>query len=171
MSLYLITESLQAVEYLNGHGVYPDSYMVVPESIGEVTPYLSQDDKVLVLTQGLTDWTMLRLKTLLKDLEDCAVPSESIIKISTIELEGLGSDYILVQGDLFNGKFVNIEKNGKWGKEYSSDLKVKLNDFSKPKYPNCLDIAFKNQKYKPDIDKQYFEHLIAVDVSKIGVED
>lgn len=170
MGLYVITESIQSIEYLNNNGIYPDSYMVSPESIKEVTPYLCEDDYVLVLIQGLTDWTLLRASSLLSDLHESALEKSKLIVISNTDLGVLKHEYIWAKGDPVYGTFVNIDAKGKFGSVYKSNLKERLSQFSKPKFPTCLDVKVKRTHYSSDVNQEYFNHLVAVDISSMNIK-
>lgn len=170
MGLYVITESVQSIEYLNNNDIFPDSYMLFPESVKEVTPYLCEDDYVLVLIQGLTDWTLLRARTLIADLHDSALEPEKLIVISNTDLGVLNYDYIWAEGDPLHGKLINVDAKGKYSSEYQSNIIERLSGFKEPKMPNSLDVKLKRTHYSSDVNLDYFNHLIAVDVSKIGIE-
>ena len=120
--LYFMTDNgIYSVAYLCKGGIIPDWYALQSESIKNVLPYFSTDDELIVLTQGMIEWNLIRLSKLVDEIENCKQNLKSVRIFSTIELP-LKCDYTLVKGDLFNGEYVDYTDR-KWGKPYQANIK------------------------------------------------
>lgn len=171
--LYLLTDNgVQTVEYFINNGVYPTKYALQSESIREVAPYLCKDDTVVILSQGLINWSFLRLTNLLSDIYDAKDILKDLKVYSNIELpvKNFEYPYTLVKGDLFYGEFVDID-NGKKSKPYKSNLSEILRGYDKPVKPMCFDIDVSDSEddeikvIRVD-SNSVTSRLIAVDVRK-----
>lgn len=171
--LYLLTDNgVQTIEYFINNGIYPNKYALHTESIREVAPYLSKEDTIVVLTQGLINWTFLRLNNLLSDIFDVKGLIKDVKVYSTIELpiKNYEYPYTLVKGDLFYGEFIDID-NGKWSKPYKSNILEILRGYDKSTSPVCFDIDMSDNEdvdvSVPSVDyDSVTSRLIAVDVRK-----
>lgn len=163
--LYLFTDNdIYTILYLCQNGVYPDRYALESESIMQVSPYFSENDEVVVLTQGLINWTFVRLTKLLNTLEtECGV-LKSLRVYSTIELP-LKYDYTLVNGDLFHGEYIDYKK-GKWGKPYKANFGSVYKDYDDSKIePLSFDMET-NDEDEHVVSNETPLHLVRVDISK-----
>ena len=163
--LYLLTDNdIYTIAYICQNGVFPDKYALESESIKNVMPYFNEDDEVVVLTQGLINWTFVRLTKLLSTLESCTnIKSWKIY--STIELP-LKYDYTLVRGDLFHGEYVDY-KHRKWGKPYKANFGSVYKDYAKQKEPLSFDFDEETDETEHMvISNETPLHLVKVDISK-----
>lgn len=168
--LYVLVDSgVSTVVYLMQNRVFPTKYALHSESVKEITPYLTNKDAVVVIMQGLTNWSLLQASNLISDLDVCKDRVGLLRIYSTCELP-IKQPYTLVSGDLFYGSFVDISDK-KRSKPYNSDIAKLLTDYTKELEPTCLDID--DGDLDIDIVPQFakednalLNRLIAVDISK-----
>lgn len=161
--LYVLTDNdIYSILYLCQNGVYPDKYALKYDGIREDMPFLSEDDEIVIITQGLINWTYVNLFLLVKELSNVKLKSFRVF--STIELP-MEYDYILVQGDLFNGTYIDVKKK-KWGKPYKACFASMYKNYDK-KEPMCIDRdEFEDELVK--VDNSTPLHLVTVDIRKRG---
>lgn len=111
--LILICEGgAHTVEYFHKNRVYPHSIVLTTTKFKEMMPYLTKDDEVLVIIKGLTDFSMVEIYALIKDLEDSQEKISGFTVMSNIELGKIPTPYYLYEGDLFYGGVKQVV-NGK----------------------------------------------------------
>lgn len=161
--LYVLTDSgVFSIMYIYQNGVYPDKYGTRTESIEDDSPFLGENDEIVILTQGLIDWNYIKLYNLIRDMNK--INLKSLRVFSTIELPLRDFDYILVQGDLFHGKYIDIKK-GKWGKPYKACFASMYKDYDKKHEPMCIDrdnVEVESEKVNNEVPL----HLVKVDIRK-----
>lgn len=159
--LYVMTDSgVYSILYLYQNGVYPDRYGTSQECLKNVLPFISDTDEMVVITQGLIDWNYVKLFNLVQELNTVKFASFRIF--STIELPRKDFDYILVQGDLFYGKYIDIKK-GKWGKPYKACFGSLYKAYDKKKEPMCMD-EDEMEEESVKVNNEMPLHLVKVDI-------
>lgn len=158
--LYLLTDNgIHTVAYVMQNGLFPNKYALETESIKEVSPFFNDDDEVIVITQGLVNWTWLRLSRLINALETSNIKGYKVY--STMDLPG-GVKYTKVEGDLFYGTYTDFDGK-KWGKPYPANIADVFQGYSKEIEPMCFDIE--DEDTTPlNVPIGEPMHLIAVDV-------
>ena len=160
--LYVLTDnSVYSVIYLYQNGVYPDKYATKSDSIIDDMPFLGEDDEIIVLSQGLIEWNYVRLYNLVRDLNKLKLKSLRVF--STIELP-MEFDYILIQGDLFSGTYIDIKKR-RWGKPYKACFASLYKDYDKKKEPMCIDKDIIEEEIVK-VNNEVPLHLVKVDIRK-----
>ena len=159
--LYVMTDGGDfSILYMYQNGVYPDKYGTKPESLKEILPFIGEKDEMVVITQGLTDWSFVKLYNLVKEL--MKVEFATFRVFSTIELATKDFDYTLVQGDLFYGKYTDIKK-GKWGKPYKACFGSLYKAYGKKKEPICIDEDTMDDEIVK-VNNEMPLHLVKVDI-------
>lgn len=92
------------LEYLNRNGVYPSRAIFDSRKYREIAPYLKEEDEVLVIINGATDFSMSKIYGLLRDVEESMKKVRSIKIMSNIPLGGVKTKYVQYKGDLFYGE-------------------------------------------------------------------
>lgn len=133
--LYVISEGgLHTLEYLVRRGIYPDYYFIEPLDMKKYIPYIKEEDDVLVLVNGLTDFSLVDLYTIINDLLISNLKM-SITVMSTVKLIKFPVTYYRYTGDLFYSKVYGVsnekrveldsgETKKKGQKETKSDLVI-----------------------------------------------
>lgn len=110
--LVLICEGgAHTVEYFHKNGVYPSAVVFNATKYREMIPYLTENDEVLVLVKGLTDFTLQDIYAMLNDILDTGRKLKSVTVMSNIHLGKIPSPYYLYSGDLFYGEVKKVENN------------------------------------------------------------
>lgn len=111
--LVLITEgNVHTVQYFHNNGVYPSVIILDILKFTRALPYMSKDDDVLLVIQGLTDFTLAGIYSLFKEFENNKDTVKNITILSNVYLGVIPYTYYLYSGDLFYGKIKKVE-NGK----------------------------------------------------------
>lgn len=159
--LYVMTDSgVFSIIYLYQNGLYADKFCTKPESIKDDMPFISDNDEMIIISQGLIDWNYMKLYNLIKEMNK--LPFGSLRVFSTIELPMKEFDYILVQGDLFHGKYIDIKK-GKWGKPYKANIGSLYKNYDKKKEPMCIDKDIEEEEIVK-VNNEVPLHLVNVDI-------
>ena len=161
--LYVLTDSgIFNILYLCQNGVFPDKFGTKPESIKDDEPFLSEEDEIVIITQGLIDWDFIKLFRLVGDMTGIKLKSFRVF--SNIELPLKDFDYTLVQGDLFYGKYIDIKK-GRWGKPYKACFGTYYKNYDMKKEPVCID---KDEILEEavKVNNEVPLHLVKVDIRK-----
>ena len=111
---------LHTVEYLQRNGVYPEAMVIEPSKFQDMSPYLSNDDDILLIIKGLTDFTMASVYGLLNKFKEYQEKYKRVTIMTNIPLGNVDFDYYLYEGDIFYGnvqlvsgkKKVDIDVNG-----------------------------------------------------------
>ena len=111
---------LHTVEYLQRNGVYPAAMVIEPSKFQDMSPYLSEDDDILLIIKGLTDFTMASVYGLLNKFKEYQEKYKRVTIMTNIPLGNVDFDYYLYEGDIFYGnvqlvsgkKKVDIDVNG-----------------------------------------------------------
>lgn len=116
--LVLITEgSVHAVQYFHNNGVFPSVILLDTLKFTRALPYMSKDDDILLVIQGLTDFTLAEVYALFKEFENNKETVRNITIMSNVHLGVIPYTYYLYEGDLFYGKVKRIER----GKTYEME--------------------------------------------------
>lgn len=111
--LVLITEgSVHTVQYFHNNGVYPSVIILDTLKFTRALPYMSKDDDILLVIQGLTDFTLAEIYALLREFDNNKETVKNITIMSNVYLGVIPYTYYLYEGDLFYGKIKKVE-NGK----------------------------------------------------------
>lgn len=131
--LILICEGeAHTVEYFHKNGVYPGAVVFDSTKFREMSPYLEEDDEILLLIKGLTDFTISQVYALINDLEEHRHKLKNVTILSNIELGILNSSYYLYSGDLFYGSVREVIR-GKIS-DYLTTEETALGSKSKKKF-------------------------------------
>lgn len=107
--LILICEGgAHSVEYFHRNEVYPGAVVLTSTRFREMMPYLSKSDEVLLVINGLTDFTLSEIYALLNDLEEVQEKLDRITVVSNVMLGSISADYYLYSGDLFYGEMKEV---------------------------------------------------------------
>lgn len=99
---------IHTMEYLHKNKVYPSAMLVEPTKFQEISPYLTQEDDILLIINGLTDFTMQNIYGLLGKFKDYENKYKRVTIMSNINLGAVSYEYYLYSGDLFYGDVCKI---------------------------------------------------------------
>lgn len=143
--LLVVTEGgLPMVEYLERNDLHATQLFLSPSKFKELAPYLGENDEILVIIKGLTDFTMAEVYSLFKDLELCQLKVKSINIFSNVLLGKVNLLYYLYEGDLF------------YPRELKQVRKMKVYDIDTLKEDE-QEVESKGQKAKKSKQKQIEE--------------
>lgn len=100
--LFLICEGgYHTLYYLVRHGLTPDRVYFDPLAIKMYIPYIEKEDEVLIVLNGLTDFTLKEVHELMKSLHELFGEQTNNIKLfSPFRLNGLYYSYYIYNNDL-----------------------------------------------------------------------
>lgn len=126
------------LEYLHGNGVFPEIVVTDPSKFRELVPYLDEEDEILLIVKGLTDFTVSEIYAIIEDFESLGDSVKSLCILSNIDLGMLDYEYFLYSGDLFYSTSVmRVLK----GKKTPLDEEVKGKSKKKEKSSDTLSIG------------------------------
>ncbi len=112
MGLIVICDGdFTTLEYLHKNGVFPEKAVLSEEKLSDITPYLTKDDEILFVSNGLTSFTLSSVYSMVNILELHRPKVKGVTIMSNIPLGVVGFDYYLYSGDLFYGSVQQIIKN------------------------------------------------------------
>lgn len=94
---------VHTVEYLHRNGVFPNAMLIEPSKFQEISPYLTDEDDILLLIKGLTDFTMAGIYALLTKLSENEGKFKRVTILTNVPLGAVKYEYYLYSGDLFFG--------------------------------------------------------------------
>lgn len=100
---------VSTAEYLAQNEVYADVLIFDSTKFKDYLLLLEPDDEVLLIIQGLTDFTMSEIEALMEDFETHKDRVKSMTVLSNIILEGYGGKYYYYIGDFFYGDVEEVE--------------------------------------------------------------
>lgn len=110
--LILICEGgAHMVEYFIKNGVYPAAVVFNAKRYSDMVPYLTERDEVLLVINGLTDFTLRDIYSMLNDMLLTGRKLKSVTVMSNIHLGSIPTFYYLYSGDLFYGDVKRVENN------------------------------------------------------------
>jgi len=104
---------VHTMEYLHKNGVYPSAMLIEPTKFQEISPYLTQEDDILLIINSLTDFTMQSIYGLLGKFKEYESRYKRVTIFSNIPLGSVSYDYYLYSGDLFYGDVCKISNKKK----------------------------------------------------------
>lgn len=110
---------VHTLEYIHKHKIYPGIVIFDINKFQEIVPYLHNEDEILLIIKGLTDFKMSEVYALLKKFQENEDKVKSITILSNITLGVIPYEYYLYEGDLFFGNVKLISGN----EEYQIDEK------------------------------------------------
>lgn len=113
------------VEYLNRNGIYPDMMMFNTVYFRRMLPYLQENDEILIVIKGLTDFNLTDIYTLVSDIREMTNRVKSVRILSNIRLGAVNFSYYLYTGDLFYGTVQEVVNGKLQDIQDSTDKKVK----------------------------------------------
>lgn len=111
--LTIITEGgLSMVRYLVKNRVIPQAVVLDATKFKEIIPYADNGDDILFIINGLTDFTMSDIYTVIGLLKQNLDKLGRVTILSNINLGRVNIDYYLYSGDLFYGTVKKVS-NGR----------------------------------------------------------
>ena len=108
-NLIVISEGdFHMLKYLRANGVSPKSFVTNCVKFRELKPYISNDDTLLVIIKGFTDFTMLDVYALMNDIETVKSKIKRVVVMSNVDLGNVKFEYYRYYGDLFYGSVKHI---------------------------------------------------------------
>ena len=102
---------IHTVDYLQKNGVFPAAMVIEPSKFQDMSPYLSEDDEILLIIKGLTDFTMASIYALLNKFKEYQNKYKKVTILTNIPLGNVDFEYYLYEGDIFYGAVQRV--NGK----------------------------------------------------------
>ena len=181
-NLIVISEGgVHTLEYLHRNGVFPHVYVLKPSYFEEVIPYLSENDTILFIINGLTDFTLSEVYNFLNTLKGVKDDVKNIVVMSNIYLGvNFDFDYYLYQGDLFYSKVKEVkggkivEEKDKSKTKNKKEKEVVKNEimFSFKEFDNNTNIKLKGKPFAyedsrvTEIDNSLIDKIHYVDFFK-----
>lgn len=167
--LYVFTDDgLTTIEYVQLNGVYPSKYALKSESMKQILPFVTQDDKILVIIKGFIEWTQAQVATLFEDVEEVVERVGGLYIISNIEL-GMGLNYTFLDGDLFYGQYTDI-RGKKKGKPKPANLLELLSEYRQPCECVCIDEMSEEVEVPLNMRVDISQTLVRIDLEKMVKE-
>lgn len=143
---------IHTVDYLQKNGVFPAAMVIEPSKFQDMSPYLSEDDDVLLIIKGLTDFTMASIYGLLNKFREYESKIKRVTILTNIPLGNIDFDYYLYEGDIFYGNVQLVSGKKKMDIDINGDVleAQKKFAFSKKGPPKAVDfnpIMFQFKKY------------------------
>lgn len=111
--LTVVTEGgIHAVEYLNNRGIYPNTVIIDSKKLNNSIPYLTANDDVYLIIKGLTDFNMLDIYGIMREIEGVEEKGFNIYVLSNVPLGNVKLPYYEYTGDLLDGQVKRV-LNGK----------------------------------------------------------
>ncbi len=156
MGLTLICDGqIHTLQYLHNNGVFPKSIVLEHTKLRELVPYLTDEDELLILVNGLTDFTMSSLYSFIQTAEELRDKLKGITILSNIPLGVVDFDYYLYSGDLFYGTVKKVIDNKVYDLDENGNLlenrrgKLKVREIDEGKNP----ISFRFKKFNDNTVK------------------
>lgn len=112
-SIYFITEgSYATVKYMANVGLNPDVIYLDALAVKDKLPYIQEDDKIVFILQGFTDFTIAEVREALRTLtESERVTKKNILIFAPYKLPFYTElPYYIYHGDLMYGKLYIYNK-------------------------------------------------------------
>ncbi len=143
---------IHTVEYLQKNGVFPAAMVIEPSKFQDMSPYLSEDDEILLIIKGLTDFTMASIYALLNKFKEYQNKYKKVTILTNIPLGNVDFEYYLYEGDIFYGGIQKV--NGKkkvdldiYGEVMESQRKFSFTKQRQIKAENINPIMHQFKKY------------------------
>lgn len=142
---------VHTVEYLQRNGVFPAAMVLEPKKFQDMSPYLTKDDDILLIINGLTDFTMSDIYNLLSKFKEYENRFKRVTILTNIPLGVIPYDYYLYSGDLFYGSVIKVSNNKRYELDSNGNVDTqKKGLFSKKNVEvveNKNPITFQFKKY------------------------
>ena len=102
---------VHTVDYLQKNGVFPGAMVIEPKKFQDMSPYLTKEDDILLIINGLTDFTMSDIYNLLSKFKEYENRFKRVTILTDIPLGVIPYDYYLYSGDLFYGSVKKVSNN------------------------------------------------------------
>ena len=102
---------VHTVDYLQKTGVFPAAMVIEPKKFQDMSPYLTKEDDILLIINGLTDFTMSDIYNLLSKFKEYENRFKRVTILTDIPLGVIPYDYYLYSGDLFYGSVKKVSNN------------------------------------------------------------
>ena len=143
---------IHTVDYLQKNGVFPAAMVIEPSKFQDMSPYLSEDDEILLIIKGLTDFTMASIYALLNKFKEYQGKYKKVTILTNIPLGNVDFEYYLYEGDIFYGGVQKV--NGKkkvdldiYGEVMESQRKFSFTKQRQVKAENINPIMHQFKKY------------------------
>lgn len=113
---------IHTVDYLQKNGVYPSAMVIEPSKFQDMSPYLSEQDDILLIIKGLTDFNMASIYGLLNKFKEYESKYKQVTILTNIPLGNIDYDYYLYEGDIFYGSVQKISGKKKYDIDVNGDL-------------------------------------------------
>lgn len=143
---------IHTVDYLQKNGVYPAAMVIEPSKFQDMSPYLSEEDEILLIIKGLTDFTMASIYALLNKFKEYQNKYKKVTILTNIPLGNVDFEYYLYEGDIFFGGVQRVTGKKKvdldvYGEVYESQRKFSLTKKRQIKAENVNPIMHQFKKY------------------------
>lgn len=171
-NLIVISEGdFHMLKYLRANGVSPKSFVTNCAKFRELKPYISNDDTLLVIIKGFTDFTMLDVYALMNDIETVKSKIKRVVVMSNVDLGNVKFEYYRYDGDLFYGSVKHIIGGKEVDTSKTADgSEGTLVKKKKKKKKNGADIKSVNSVVNPVMESFKEFNDMKIKVSYYGVQ-
>ena len=142
---------VHTVEYLQRNGVFPAAMVLEPKKFQDMSPYLTKDDDILLIINGLTDFTMSDIYNLLSKFKEYENRFKRVTILTNIPLGVIPYDYYLYSGDLFYGSVIKVSNNKKYALDSNGNVDTQKRGLFSKKTVEVVEnknpITFQFKKY------------------------
>lgn len=120
--LTVVTEGgIHSIEYLNNNLVFPNTVIIHPNKLRSILPFMDENDVIFLIIKGLTDFNMMDVYAMLRDIKDIEQSGVDIYVMSNVPLGNIELPYYEYQGDLFEGTVRRVIKTKQYKLNYKGE--------------------------------------------------